>query len=104
MTAVLGWRAWFTSGRVFDSAAVAWADLPDDGFVVGMVYYDDGTSRIVAGGDFYFAVGDSIAYNDDPPEVTLGRYPGIAIVRGQWVPDAEYVALTATALASSWEM
>ncbi|MCK5557274.1 MAG: hypothetical protein KAJ01_02780, partial [Candidatus Hydrogenedentes bacterium] len=59
----IGWRAWYDHDRKFDSATTSWADLPDDGMQVLVVYYED-DNRMLFGPspdmrvaqDYYFRV------------------------------------------------
>lgn len=95
---VVGWRAWFTGGLRFDSAAHSWGDLPDDGCLAIRLYFDEvlhgnRLSRTCSGSDFYWrsvsAEGDIYAHSNDTREDIEARYPGAVICRGQWTSDAE---------------
>lgn len=35
---VLGWRAWYADGSVYDSREIAWRDLPAEGIQIVMLY------------------------------------------------------------------
>lgn len=98
---IFGWRAWYTEGRVFVSREIAWADLPDDGFLALTLYYNvaapDGypLARTLSGSDWYFKQGDIYGSSmdggdkaDTEAEIEE-RYPGASVKRGKWTTDAE---------------
>jgi hypothetical protein len=98
-TRIIGWRAWYTGGRTFDSATTEWEDLPDDGVVLIMLYQDVRDSsnfflrRGMSGADYYFKSGDiygSGFHDDEIPR----RYPGASIKRGKWTTEEEMYAVT----------
>lgn len=88
------WRVWYDDGTVYDSCRRDWAGLPDDGLLVKMLYYDDGTRQIQQGADYYFvaphAEGDIHGASSAPLEVIRRRYPGAIVKRGRWAPDGYY--------------
>lgn len=97
MKEAIGWRAWYTGGRVFSSNETAWRDLPDDGVLVVRVYLNDKTSRLMSGADYYFKTvdesGEQPIYGQGVfnPQETMqelaARYPGVAVKRGRWTTD-----------------
>ena len=46
---IVSWKIWYTDRRYFEAEGTlgelknAWIDLPDDGFLVGMLYFDEFT-------------------------------------------------------------
>jgi hypothetical protein len=92
------WRAWYDDGSRYDSDSTAWADLPDDGLQVVVIYFEDGTRRICHGDDWYFEVDGTIAHNSDSRRDNERRYPNAALKRGRWMADDAYKALVARAL------
>lgn len=105
---VEGWRAYYTGGREFDSAGCEWADLPADGVLALVLYYDvwsgDGEVQhrlVLDGSDWYFHDGDELfGSNSDPPDETLERYPGVEMKRGKWTTAAEMQAVKQRAMNS----
>jgi len=99
---VMGWRAWYVGGRVYDSKTTAWADLPDDGVIQVYLYMDtrDATSRMpyrrgMAGSDYYWYVPGEDVYgccdaSEMTPDVIAKRYTGALIKCGRWVSQEEY--------------
>ena len=97
---VLGWRAWYDTGKVYSSKETAWEDLPGDGVLAVRLYFDqqapDGTplARVMLGGtgDYYFCApgpqGPVYGCNNDQPEETGQRYPGASLKRGKWTDEA----------------
>ena len=97
---VIGWKAWYTEQRKFDSRQTAWADLPDDGVLLLMLYFDsrDGQKRpkrmIMSGNDYYFSDGDQLfGSSNQDPDAIRERYPTCAVKQGKWTtyPDIERV-------------
>ena len=105
-----GWRAYYVGGLTFSSEEDEWADLPDDGLLVVVIYTEreslDGDihvhRRIRAGFDWYFHVPDSDLYaaNNDEPDEIRKRYPGAILKRGKWAGEEEYRTVYETAEAS----
>lgn len=88
------WRAYYTNSRSFDSATDSWIDLPDDGFLILILYYEDGSpERLVLNGeDYYWHIPDTDLYGascDDPAEIRE-RYSGAVIKRGIWTTKGEF--------------
>lgn len=104
----VGWRIWYSEDRVYEGdAETSWDALPDDGFLVAMIYFDNGTRRIACGSDYYFSFltpkGPVYGQTNDPPEAILARYPQGKIKRGLWVSDHEMKAAeTAAMSAKKW--
>lgn len=99
MTAVDSWRIWYTSDRQYNSVGDDWQDLPDDGVLALVIYYDEYSAdgevqhRFVHDGeDWYFHEPgtDFFGSNQDTLEENQRRYPNCIFKRGKWVPRAEY--------------
>jgi len=99
MMKVIGWRVWYADGSKCDSAATKWKDLPDDGVLIIVLYFDEKRSdgkplrRINSGVDWYFRVkgpkGFIYGQNNDTPEENKKRYgKDISLKRGKWADDA----------------
>ena len=91
---ITGWHAWFSGGREFSSLNSTWALLPTTGALVFMLYFKDGTRRIMHGNDRYFwqdnGSTDGIYANTDEPVADIvGRYPRALIIEGELVSDVE---------------
>lgn len=101
---VIGWRVWYGDDSKYDSKNTRWEDLPDDGVVVVMLYFDNKTRRIMDGSDWYFRAkhksGDFIyGENSDSPEENRKRYgKGISLKRGQWTTEKIMYALQEEAM------
>jgi len=96
---VIGWRAWYADGSKYDSKTTKWKDLPEDGVLVVVLYFDDKRPdgkllrRINTGGDWYFKAkgleGPIYGQNNDTPEENEKRYgESISLKRGKWSDDA----------------
>lgn len=96
----IGWKAWYTEGRKYDSANIAWEDLPNDGVVLVMLYQDArGPNRLpmrrtMIGEDYYFKHGEIYGHGVHPLEDVVERYPGASVKRGKWTTDEEYTYIT----------
>ena len=100
MSKLIGWRAWYEGGRVFDSAGTRWEELPATG-VVGFVEYEDTqtptgfpTRRIVANGDYFWLDEKTGRIEKTATSETRGEWvarPSVVGVKaGAWVEDDEY--------------
>jgi hypothetical protein len=99
LMAIIGWKAWFVSvpqGQDilrFSSTDTTYDDLPDDGCLGFVVYYDrakpDGNPRrlILKSEDYYFMVGDTPCGNCDSLKENKDRYTTGRIIRGMWTSD-----------------
>ena len=95
---VIGWRAWYSGGRVFDSHSTRWVDLPS-AEVLGVMIYEETmtpkgtpTRRCLINSDWYWydglEFGITTSIWDDwvkPPDV-----PALTLKRGGKVPFDEY--------------
>lgn len=103
---VVGWRAWYTDGSKYNSKDTKWKDLPDDGVVVIVLYFDNKTRRIMDGSDWYFRAkhesGDFIyGENNDSPEENKKRYgEDISLKRGKWTAEKIMYGLQKEAMAT----
>ena len=95
---VIGWRAWYADGSKYDSATTEWKDLPDDGMLVNVLYFDENRPdgkplrRINNGTDWYFRAkglkGFIYGSNNDTPEENKERYgDDILLKRGKWTDE-----------------
>lgn len=97
----IGWKAWYTGGRKFDSSRTAWADLPDDGALAIVIYFDERSAdrlpqrRIMTGSDYYFRDGDIYGQNNETAEDNRRRYPNASFKRGKWTTDDEMQRINA---------
>lgn len=100
---VIGWKAWYVDGQWFTSRETKWEDLPDDGVAVVMLYFEDGTRRIVED-DWYFKVevDGKTLYGQDgwagSRELIQQRYPGASVKRGKWTADEIFFPIEKQAL------
>lgn len=49
-----GWRVWYTESRVFDSTELDWVELPENGCLGAVVFYEKPYRDLVYGGDWYY--------------------------------------------------
>lgn len=101
---VIGWRAWYADGSKYDSVTIEWEDLPNDGVIVVVLYFDNKTRRIMDGSSWYFRArhesGDFIyGENDGSPEENKKRYgESILLKRGKWTTEKIMYALQKEAM------
>ena len=89
------WIAFYDDGTetpaVYNSVINTLNDLPDDGFQAMKLWYADGTSRNIAGNDYYFFVehpsGLIFGQSNDTYESIVERYPNSLIKRGKHVSE-----------------
>jgi hypothetical protein len=89
-------RAWYTSGRVYEGDSSGWGEMPDDGVLAVKVFFSDGLSRNCSGNDWYGLLVLSpdawtIIHNNN--EDNLERYPTALWKRGKWTSEAEMQAV-----------
>jgi len=95
---VIGWRVWYADGSQHNSKDTEWEDLPDDGVLIIVLYFDekrpDGKPlrRINSGVDWYFrakGLRDFIyGQNNDTPEENRKRYgDNISLKQGKWTDE-----------------
>lgn len=103
MSYVRGWAAHYSDGSIFTSTLHKVTDLPLTGMQIWMIYFVDGTRRIMHGNDRYFffdngSVDGVYAHTDDPAAEIAVRYPGAIIIEGEFLPDETYSAILQQAL------
>jgi hypothetical protein len=92
---VVGWRAWYTDGRVFDSAATRWEDLPEHGVLVVLLYHRTRPySRTMSGRSLYWrevTPKGSIYACDETADAIIPKEVRQAncVKYGKWVTDNE---------------
>ena len=104
---VIGWRVWYDTGEIYDSASFKWSGLPDDGVLIKMIYYSDNTRQIQQGADYFFIAehhsGEEIHANSTKSISEIeARYQNPVIKKGRWTPDEYYQKIVAEAMSSEW--
>ena len=88
---IVGWRAWYTGGRVYDSASCSWEDLPELGVLVILLYCRERhRSRRLSGRSLYWRepTEDGFIYgHDDAADAILPE----GAERKGWLKRGEYV-------------
>lgn len=90
MARITGWRAYFADGTIRTSKTVArWNDLPDDGLVGLVLFFDDGKKRRLTGGDYFFLNLAQNKYGADGGDHAFlaAKYPGAFLIRGILTDD-----------------
>lgn len=99
---VIGHRVWYSDGAVLTDP---WEELPDDGILIKMLYFKDGTKEIQHGLDFYYEAphpsGGIIRGAGMKEDQIVDRYPGAIIKRGIWSPNEFYHKAVEEAMASN---
>lgn len=112
---VVGWSAWFTSGRVFHSTTSTWAALPDQGVLLVMVFYDSVYGKGVFrrrgmrhGRDHYVMVppgakGTEFVNTNELVTSLAVKYPSASVKFGKMVSNEEMDRVqTAAFAARAW--
>jgi hypothetical protein len=94
------WLSGFLAGGepITGSCPLDWAIVPDDGIQGVRVEFNDGTSRLCSGDDWYGVLASpdgswTVIHNRDDARTNHRRYPDIAWKRGRWTSDAEIQAV-----------
>ena len=92
--AAVGWKIWFADGTTKAGLVTdLWQATWTAGVLCVWVYFNNNTSRVMSGTNFYFQAKDSqgnpvYASSDDTAANILITYPNAVILTGQWVSDA----------------
>lgn len=99
---VLGWRAYFSGGRTYDSVLHTWGELPRSEALVFVVYHPRPYRTVVDGGDWYWLDGGMVRCS--PTHEQKGswvpRCGGDSSIAGLWVDDDVFAAVKAEAMAA----
>ncbi len=98
---IIGWRAWYADGGRPTSTETRLVDLPDDGLLILLAYFEEkapsGSPRKeeYSGCDTYFAWMNErnllvFGCNDDSVEEVRRRYVGAVVIRGQGTDNRFY--------------
>lgn len=95
MSYVRGWHAWYANGTEYSSVTHTPMQLPQLGLQIWMLYFIDGTRRVLTGNDRYFffnngSVDGVFAQTDEPASEISLRYPGAYIIEGQLLSNSNY--------------
>lgn len=100
---IVGWRAWYTGGRYFDSTTTTWEDLPELGVLYVIVYCRSRPrSRSMSTKDLYWLEitpeGDIYACGDVAGSIiSQDSIDNNRVKRGKWVTDQEMAEVVAAA-------
>lgn len=92
---VVGWRAWYSGGRTFDSVTTTWSELPADGALYFLLYHRTRPyCRSMCGRSLYWqeptANGPIYAYDDSADAIiSQETWQANRVKRGKWVTDNE---------------
>lgn len=94
---IIGWRAWYTEERVYDSDSTRWEQLPRQGALVFVFYLPtNGKRHIMQGQDYYWKHGDCFDCDND-----IGKLPpgidGRNVKMGKEISDDKWRRLYAKA-------
>jgi hypothetical protein len=105
-TSIVGWRAWYSGGKEYNSKEHRWQELPSAGVLMFVLYQKTRPyRRVMVGVSFYWHVPDKDIYacdNAEDAQIPVDLDASF-IKRGEWVDDPQYNAAlekaTATLLA-----
>lgn len=88
---IVGWRAWYTGGRTYDSDTTRWEDLPADGFLAARYYYrTKAHGKYASGSDLYWKDGEIYAHDSVASARIRDELWQLGMVKkGIWVTDQE---------------
>lgn len=95
---LIGWKVFYDDGREFSSKDHDWKDLPTDGVLAVVEFYDDGTKEVHDSKDYYVLDdGKAFATNDLRPYLAK-----IGTVKfGRWSKNSLFNKILAKADAST---
>ena len=101
---IVGWRAWYSGGRTYDSTMTSWRALPPDGALVFVLYHRrPGHRRIMSGVSLYWrrVTESGIVFAcDDAADALLDGVDTQDLKHGKWVADEEFLAVHDAAVAA----
>ena len=92
---IVGWRAWYAGGRVYDSTQMEWSELPEHGVLIVILYYKTRWySRTMSGSSIYWREdtpqGPIYAHNEAADAIISAEARERNYVKfGKWVTDEE---------------
>ena len=100
---VVGWRAWYTGGRQFDSGSTLWEELPAVG-VLYIVLYNRTRPyrRMMSSVTLYWKDGDMYCCDNTADARIREELPRNCIKEGRWTTDQEYMD-TYIAASDTWD-
>jgi hypothetical protein len=108
----LGWRAFYDDMSVYCSREHTWAELPEDGVLVVMVYMKDAATgdlrKRALEASFYFIQEQNdgrpplISQSEESVEAIRKRYPRASIKVGRWTDEETWSRVEKTAFESVW--
>jgi hypothetical protein len=97
------WTALYTQGRRYHSDSHEWRELPAEGCLAVVAFYDNGYKEALLSGDWFYLVRGRLSQTRSVWTGEPGSYaarpplPKRATKRGVWVPDAEWAQVEAEA-------
>ena len=90
---IIGWRAWYTEGRQFNSTATKWSELPSHGALCFVLYSRTRPyRRVMTGVSLYWHDPKTQVYacdNRADALIPTGMTPSW-VKRGKWTDEQEY--------------
>jgi hypothetical protein len=100
--AVIGWRAWCDDGsyRIVrcNSREHSWEDV--NNVLVIMLYFADGTRRIISGSNYYYCLGEGTLNGQWRQSRRRPNREDICIAEGFWTSDAVFALAELEAMSS----
>jgi hypothetical protein len=103
MNRVAGYVVWYADGSSCSSRNKSWDQMPADGVLMVMLYFDKFTAgnkryaEVQQGHEHYFRMPDGSdwihGYSNDSAGDIQKRYPGAIVKRGKWASNGRYAKL-----------
>lgn len=84
---LIGWRVSYDDGREFSSKETEWKDIPADGILAVMEFYDDGSKQCHHSKDHY-VLDDGKAYGTNDIGPYLRKQGQVKF--GRWSKDSDF--------------
>lgn len=98
---IVGWRAWYTDGRMYNSLTTDWVDLPAEGALVFTLYQRPRKRRrIMCGVTLYWKDDEKYCCDNTADADIPEDLPAEFVKRGKWVTDTELEAARTAAFAA----
>lgn len=98
-----GWLAIYSDRSEYASSTTTWAELPETGVQVVVVFFNDGTRQINDGADWYWLEDERVRTVSSGPWGTWKERPDLpcrsCVKQGEGIDDAEFAVIQGIARA-----
>lgn len=98
MKELIGWKVFYDNGREFSSKNFSWKDVPTDGILAVIEFYNDGTKKLHHSREYYI-LDDGKAFGTNNIHPYLAKLGTVKY--GRWSKDSLFAEILNKAQESS---